>query len=83
MNQFIVTLIALAKAIPIIDKWLERLLNEYQKYKQTKLEQQNTDAVKDAIETQDQRPLESDQYSGKPSGHGTVVNSLPRMRDKK
>lgn len=81
--QFISLLIAIASAVPIIDKWLERLILEYLKYKQDRIKQQNKDAVKDAIENHDQRPLESEQYSGKPSGHGTVIDSLPRMRDKK
>ena len=79
--NFFTLLFAIAKAVPIINAWLGQLVAAYTAYQTEQAKKQNRQAVKDAIETQDQTPLESEQYSGKPSGHGTVVDSLPRMRN--
>lgn len=81
MGQIISALIAIASAVPVIDKWLGQLVKAYTEYRQKKLKEINKEAVDEAIKDRDQRPLESEEHSGKPSGVGTVVSSLPRMRD--
>jgi|688.fasta_scaffold145895_3 hypothetical protein len=80
MRIAINAIIALASTVPIINQWLEQLLQAYSEFKIKKLKELNKEAVDEAIKTHDQRKLESVQYSGKPSGVGTVVSSLPRMR---
>jgi hypothetical protein len=84
MMQAISLILALAKAIPIIDKWLGELAVAYQAYKKKETEEKTKRAIDEGIENQDQRPIESDQTSGKPSGMGVVRDSIPnvRVRDK-
>ncbi len=75
--QIIATILAIAKAIPIIDKWLGELVAAYQAYKKKEVEESTKRAIDEGIKNQDQRPVESDQTSGKPSGLGTIRDSLP------
>ena len=79
--QIISLILSVASAIPVIDKWLGRLLEAYAAYKLEKLKQLNKRAIDEVIKSKDQRTLEDEEHSGKPSGIGTVVSSLPRMRD--
>lgn len=84
MSQIIVAIIALAKAIPIIDKWLEKLFDAYAVYRDEKAKEQTKKEIDQAIQSQDQRKVESENYSGKYSGHGDIRTTLPGvMRDKK
>lgn len=85
MAQAIALILAIAKALPIIDKWLGELFAAYQVQKKKEIEEANKKAIDDAIKSQDQRSIESDQTSGKPSGMGTIRDSLPgvELRDKR
>jgi hypothetical protein len=82
--QLIPLILAVAKAIPVIDKWLGELFAAYQAYRKKEIEEATTRAINEGIKNQDQRPIESDQTSGKPSGMGTIRDSLPGIgvRDK-
>jgi hypothetical protein len=83
MSQAIALIIALAKALPIIDKWLGELFAAYQVQKKKEIQEATERAINEAIKNQDQRPIESLQISGKPSGLGSIRDSLPGvMRDK-
>jgi hypothetical protein len=84
MMQAISLILALAKAIPVIDKWLGELAIAYQIYKKKEIEEATKRAIDEGIQNQDQRPIESDQTSGKPSGLGTIRDSIPgvKLRDK-
>jgi hypothetical protein len=77
MMQVISVILALAKAAPIIDKWLGLLFVAYQEQKKKEIQEANKKAIDEGIKNQDQRPIESDQISGKPSGMGTVRDSIP------
>jgi len=79
--QFASLVIAFARAIPIIDKWLEMLVLAYTKQRQEELIKLNKKIIDEAIQKQDQRKVESENYSGRPSGNGVTVDSLPRMRN--
>jgi hypothetical protein len=82
--KFISVIITLAKAIPVIDKWLERLFDAYVIYKSEKSKEQTQIEIDRAIETQDQRRVENENHSGVYSGHGDIRTSLPGvLRDKK
>jgi hypothetical protein len=75
--QVISFILALAKAAPIIDKWLGFLVSAYQEQKKKEIQEATKKAIDEGIKNQDQRAIESDQTSGKPSGMGTVRDSLP------
>jgi hypothetical protein len=77
-------IIAVSKLVPVAEKLLDLLFKEWAKYKNIKIAEATTEAVKEAIETRDQREVESEQYSGKPSGVGTIRDeSTIRVRVKK
>lgn len=77
MSQVIAAILAISKAIPVLDKWIGMLLAEYAKVKKLKIEKEIKEAVDEAISTGDQRPLESPEHSGEYSGHGDIRDSLP------
>lgn len=81
MTQVIAAILAIAKAIPVLDGWLDKLLVEYAKIKKLKILKETQEAVDDAFENQDQRGLESQQHSGEYSGVGTIRDSLPGVRN--
>ena len=82
--QFIATIMAIVKAVPIIDKWLERLFIAYSVYKKEQAAEQTRIEIDLAVENQDQRKVESENYSGNYSGHGDIRTSIPGvLRDKK
>jgi hypothetical protein len=84
MMQAISLILALAKAIPIIDKWLGELAIAYQVYKKEQVAEQTRIEIDLAVENQDQRKIESENYSGNYSGHGDIRTSIPGvLRDKK
>lgn len=84
MIKLIAAIIALAKVIPVIDKWLEKLFDAYVVYKSEKSKAETKIEIDRAIENQDQRRMESENHSGVYSGHGDIRTSLPGvMRDKK
>ena len=82
--QFIATIMAIVKAVPIIDKWLERLFIAYSVYKKEQAAEQTRIEIDLSVENQDQRKVESENYSGNYSGHGDIRTSIPGvLRDKK
>jgi hypothetical protein len=80
MAQVIAAILAIAKAVPVLDKWIGQLLDEYAKIKKLKIEKEAIEATNEAIETGDQRPLESSEHSGQYSGHGDIRDSLPGVK---
>lgn len=78
--QFVALVLAIAKAIPIIDRWLEVLVLEYVKHKQEQLIKLNKKIIEESIKLKDQRKIEDEEHSGEVSGSGTIVDHLPRMR---
>lgn len=84
MMRFIAVVITLAKAIPVIDKWLERLFDAYVIYKSEKIKEQTQIEIDRAIENNDQRKLENENHAGNYSGVGDIRTSLPGVvRDEK
>jgi hypothetical protein len=83
MAQVIAAILAIAKAVPVIDKWLEQLLTMYATQKEVWQNKANKEALERVFKTQDQREIEHEDYSGKPSGHGTVRTDLPGVRQSK
>jgi hypothetical protein len=71
--QFVTAILAIAKAIPIIDSWLQKLVVAYTNSQITSMKQEDIDAIKAAIEKQDQRALESAMGSTK-TGEMSDVN---------
>ena len=65
-------IIAVSKIIPAVEKLLGLLFSEWAKYKNIKINEATIEAVNTAIQNQDQREIESEQYSGKPSGIGDI-----------
>lgn len=78
--QFVALVLAIAKAIPIIDRWLEVLVLEYVKHKQEQLIKLNKKIIEEAIKLKDQKKIEDEEHSGKVSGSGVIVDRLPRVR---
>jgi hypothetical protein len=72
-------LTALFKAFPAMRKFYEDLQKAYKVQQDKAVVAANHEAVKDAIEQQDQRGLEDEAHSGKPSGVGTIRTSLPNI----
>ena len=81
--QFFAILFTLIKAVPIIDKWAELFVLNYLEWKKTRLVEINKKIIKESLELKDQRKLEDEERSGRNSGLGAVVESLPRLRIKK
>ena len=74
-------ILAIAKAFPIVDKWLDQLYNE--KIARAKVE--NRESIKDGIENQDQRRIEDAMGStktGEISGipNAEIVDKLPGVK---
>lgn len=81
----IALLTAIFKAVPIIEEWWERLIVAYVAHAKDKIKKENRDAIKKALETDDQRPIEiqlGSDVAGKPSGAdgAVIVDSLPGVR---
>lgn len=71
-TQIISAILAVAKAVPVIEKYLDQLLTAYAKQRKKKIIEETIEAVDVAINTGDQRPLEAPEHSGVYSGHGTI-----------
>lgn len=84
MTQLIALIISVARALPIIDKWLGELFSAYQEEKTRRVKAETERTINEAIKDQDQRKIESEQTSGKPSGMGDIRDSIPgvELRDK-
>lgn len=79
--QILAAIVALIKAVPIFDKWMERLFVAYKAWVREQSFKQNKDGIDAAIKEHDQRKLE-DAYGhpnpGAPSGDsGAVVRPTP------
>lgn len=59
--------LAVVKAVPSVDKWLERFLLAYIEWKRQREDELFKEAIQEAIKRRDQRKLESEENSGKPS----------------
>ncbi len=82
--KIIAAIMAVIKAIPIIDKWMEKLFIAYSLWKKEQVAEQTKIEIDQAVKTQDQRRVEGESHSGNYSGVGDIRASLPGvMRDKK
>lgn len=77
--------LGLVQAIPILDKWMERLVAAYVASRISSMQQENREALRKAIELHDQRDLEAaigHPSPGAPSGiPGTTLrDSLPGVK---
>jgi UPF0716 family protein affecting phage T7 exclusion len=75
------TILALLKAVPIIDSWFQELLSAYITSRISSMKQENKDAIKAAFEG-DQREIEKalgDDKAGKPSGDAgaSIIDHVP------
>lgn len=60
-----------AKALPVLDSWLQRFIVWYTENKLGAMKAENRDAIITAVKTHDQRPIEhviESPTAGKPSG---------------
>jgi hypothetical protein len=78
-------LTAIFKALPALREWWHELIVEYVTVAKNNIKKENKDAIKKALETDDQRPIEEQigsETAGKPTNiDGTViVDSLPGVR---
>lgn len=82
--KIISALVSIAKAIPIIQEWVKKVLLMYEEWKAKEEKKQTAKDVDLGIKEQDQRKLEDENHSGQYSGRGDIRSSLPGvMRDKK
>lgn len=51
-------ILAILKALPILDAWFQKLSAAYVQSQIASMEKENVDAIRTAIEKHDQRPLE-------------------------
>ena len=68
---FIAAVLAVARAIPVVNQWLELLVAEFVKSRINEMREENRNAIRKAFETNDQRPIEKvigSPNEGKPSG---------------
>lgn len=80
--SFINLLLSIAKAVPIVDKWIEQLSTLYFQTRIAEMKKENRDAIKTALEKQDQRDLEralGSTIAGEPSGTpgSEIIDKLP------
>lgn len=65
-------LITLFNSLPILDKWLDKFLTAYAEFQKTQQRNNLRASLLKAITVFDQRDLEDDSISGKPSGQPGV-----------
>ena len=75
-------MLAIFKAVPTIEIWWERLVVEYIKLSKLKIAKDNKAAIIKALQDDDQRGLEDEDHSGRPSGIGTIRPTLPNVMRK-
>lgn len=81
-------IIAVANAIPVIDKWLTTLFIEFAKARRASMKQENIDAIRKALQSDDQRDVEnilSPSQAGEASNApgSVIVDSLPGVHNEK
>lgn len=67
---------AVFKAVPTIEIWWERLVVLWIQQKKLSIAKENRNIINEALKDHDQREIEHEDYSGKPSGVGTIVDSI-------
>lgn len=73
-------LLALFKAVPALEKLWEDIVTTYVAAKIAQMKVANRDAIRRAIDTHDQRPIEvqiGSDTAGKPTGLGEIRDTLP------
>lgn len=81
-TSIIAGILALAKAVPIIDSWIQQLSTAYLQQQISTMKQANIDAIRLALVAHDQRGLENaigSPTAGLPSGDAgsTIISGLP------
>lgn len=72
--------LSLIKAIPILERWFVALFRAYTDDMIARMKEENAEAIKKAIETGDQRPIETtigSKKAGEATGVGEIVTKLP------
>lgn len=82
MGSIISGIIAVAKAVPIFDKWLGQLFVAYAQIRIASMKKENVQAIKAAIEAYDQRAAEiaiGSPHAGEPTNlpGSIIVDTLP------
>jgi len=85
MSAFIAAVLSIAKAIPVVDKWIQQLVVEYTNARIDSMKKEDVEIIKNAITLQDQRELEKTMGSsraGELSGveGSVIVDSLPGVK---
>lgn len=85
MPALLTTILAVAKAVPVIDQWLQKLIVAYANSRIDAMAKADRDSIKTALNQQDQRDLEKALGSlkaGEASNiNGTViVTTLPGVK---
>lgn len=83
--QIITLIISVSKAFSIVNEWIHLFIAEYAKHQISTMKKENRDAIKKAIDEQDQRDLEKAMGStkvGEVSGiPGTeIIDTLPGVK---
>lgn len=79
-------IVAIAAAVPVIDKWLQSFVAFYAASQLSRMKKENIDAIREAFYEHDQRGIEKafgNPNAGEPSGVGIIVDSIPGVSDKK
>lgn len=76
------SIVALIKAVPIIDQWFQQLAAAYLQMQIDSMKKENLDAIRKLIDAKDQRDFEKAlgaSKAGLPSGDdgATIVDSIP------
>jgi len=82
MSQIASLIIAISKILPVVQKLLEELFEQYKAEKRKRVIAATNAKVEKVIKEQDQRELEHETISGKPTGIGTIRTSLPGVMHK-
>ena len=81
MGTAISLILAIAKAVPIINLWIEQLSSAYMVSRMASLKKENLEALRKALNEHDQRDLEKaigNPHSGEASGDaGSVIINQP------
>ena len=80
MIAFFSGVVAICKAIPILNDLLQEFFAYYAKTQLAAMKEANREGVRKAVYEHDQRELEKtigSDKAGEPSGHGDIVDTLP------
>lgn len=82
MMTVISAILAVAKAVPVFDSWIQQLITSYVNSAIDRMQYENWTAIKKAVNDKDQRDLEKaigNPAAGEPSGFGDIRNNLPGL----